>query len=321
MLDSYHEGLREYFLSEVPEAMVGIGVDERTVAVVEAKAWHVFGVGRVTVYSNGSRRSFGSGKTFTLEDPGLMSSSMRLSGRPPDAPLSRLLGELPSDAAPVGLLSSDEFTTKVEPFGADLVELAGPRVAILLSGDPDGSVRQAPMAEAHYSELGARPHILGVFSREEATSDALADYDLLFVGGGDPARLLACLRGTPLWAEVLRRWAIGYPIAGSSAGAMALCRSCLVPEPGADAPTRWTPGLGPLERFGLAVHAASRPAGWLDMVTETAPVPVVALDDATGIILRPGLEPIVVGPGSARLVTEPQRMSPGRGGARPATRF
>lgn len=91
-------------------------------------------------------------------------------------------------------------------------------------------------------------------------------------------------------------------LAGSSAGAMALCRHSLVPVPGDRRPTRWETGLGPIERVALAVHARSAPKDWLRHVEETAPVPVVALDEAVGVVLRPGAEPIVAGEGRARLL-------------------
>ena len=83
---------------------------------------------------------------------------------------------------------------------------------------------------------------------------------------------------------------------------MALCTPSLVPQPGDRRPTRWTKGLGPIERFGLAVHAKSAPKPWLDSITIEAPVPVVALDDGVGLVMRPDTPVEVAGEGKAWVV-------------------
>jgi hypothetical protein len=137
----------------------------------------------------------------------------------------------------------------------------------------------------------------------EADADRLPpDYDVLFLGGGDPTNLLAGLAGTTLWKEAIERWRSGRALAGSSAGAMVLCDDCLVPRPGADVPTVWSRGLGPLGGFALAVHASSRGKDWLEDVSRATPCPVVALDDAAGIVLRPGAPPRAAGRGGIRRI-------------------
>lgn len=120
---------------------------------------------------------------------------------------------------------------------------------------------------------------------------------MLFLGGGDPSRLISALTGTPLWTEVIDRWRAGRALAGSSAGAMALCEHRLLPEPRAEVPTVWSRGLGPVNGIALAVHARSRSDRWLDGVSSRAPCPLVALDDGVGILLRPGTPPRGVGSG------------------------
>lgn len=213
--------------------------------------------------------------------------------------LEDVVDEIPFAHGAVGLLSGDEFLPPVEEFDRALIAAAGPRVALLLCADPRAAPKSANLGVAHYRRLGAEPIVLDVLAREQARAGALPDYDVLFLAGGDPSTLLACLRGTPLWEEAVARWRRGVALAGASAGAMALCRHCLEPEPGAFAPTRWSRGLGPLERFAVACHASSRPREWLRRITATAQVPVVALDDHTGLILAPGAAPRVAGPGGA----------------------
>jgi hypothetical protein len=91
-------------------------------------------------------------------------------------------------------------------------------------------------------------------------------------------------------------------LAGSSAGAMALSRHCLLPEPGSDLPTSWGRGLGPLSSFALAVHASTRPNEWLRGIGDEAPVPLLALDDDVGMLIEPGGTPRLFGDGSATLL-------------------
>jgi hypothetical protein len=216
--------------------------------------------------------------------------------------LAETFGELPSGAGAIALLSSDEFTEAAEPFDAALLNACGSRVAIVLAADAHAAPHSAALANAHYRALGATPAITGVLRRDDARADAVPDCDVLFLAGGNPSDLLHALGGTPFWDESLRRWRSGLSLAGSSAGAMALCEHCLTPEPGADKPTRWSAGLGPVRTAALAVHASSRPDAWLHHIAATAPVPVVALDDATGVLLRAADEPIVAGPGRVRVV-------------------
>ena len=73
---------------------------------------------------------------------------------------------------------------------------------------------------------------------------------------------------------------------------------CLFPLPGADLPTIWGDGLGPLRGAGLAVHAASRPPTWLEDVTSRAPVDVLSMDDGAALVLRPGRAPVQLGEGA-----------------------
>jgi cyanophycinase len=49
-----------------------------------------------------------------------------------------------------------------------------------------------------------------------------------YLTGGDPGLVANTRAGTLVWRTVVDRWAAGAPVAGSSAGAMALCQHTLV---------------------------------------------------------------------------------------------
>ncbi|MCA1831267.1 MAG: Type 1 glutamine amidotransferase-like domain-containing protein [Actinomycetota bacterium] len=212
-----------------------------------------------------------------------------------------LFDPIPEGAGAIGVLSSDEFVSDAEPFDRVLLSASGPRVAVILAADPSAARQNEKLALAHFRALGAEPVVLDVLQRDDATAQSLPPFDVLFLGGGSPATLLAALRDTPLWKEALRRWRAGASLAGSSAGAMALCRNCLTPQPGDRMPTQWSAGLGPLRNVALAVHASSRPESWLGDVAARAPVPVIALDDATGVVMQHGAAPVMAGPGRIRI--------------------
>ena len=213
--------------------------------------------------------------------------------------LGDVFDEIPAGCGPVGLLSSDEFLPVAEAFDRALLSVTGKRIALIFAADPRGASHSARLATGYYRRLGAEPVVADVLIRDDARADALPDHDVLFLAGGSPAALLATLRDTPLWAEALRRWRSGTALAGSSAGAMALCRNSLVPEPGDRRPSHWVTGLGPVERVALAVHAKTAPAEWLRHVRSTAPVPVVALDEGVGAVLTANAKPVVAGDGRA----------------------
>jgi putative intracellular protease/amidase len=213
--------------------------------------------------------------------------------------LGDVFDEIPAGCGPVGLLSSDEFLPVADAFDRALLSVTGKRIALIFAADPRGASNSARLATGYYRRLDAEPVVVDVLIRDDARTDALPDYDVLFLAGGSPAALLATLRDTPLWAEALRRWRTGVALAGSSAGAMALCLNSLVPEPGDRRPSRWATGLGPIERVALAVHAKTAPAEWLRHVGETAPVPVVALDEGVGVVLTANAAPVLAGDGSA----------------------
>ena len=160
--------------------------------------------------------------------------------------------EIPNGCGPIGLLSGEEFLPAAMPFDEALLAETGRRIALLLSADPRAAHQSARLAQEHFTRLGAETSVVDVFRREDATGERVPSFDVLYIGGGSPTDLLACIRDTPLWHEVLKRWRSGAGLAGSSAGAMVLCRHCLEPESGAFVPEHWATGLGPIEGFAVA---------------------------------------------------------------------
>jgi len=196
---------------------------------------------------------------------------------------------LPAGAGPLGLLSSDEFLPPVDAFDRRLLELTGPRVGVIYCADHRAQPHSERYARRHFEALGARAITLDMHG------DALPQYDIAYIAGGSPNDLLEHLRASARWPEVLAQWRAGRGLAGSSAGAMNLCTHVLTPERGARVPTTWTEGAGVIDTFAVAVHASSRSKEWLEKVARDAPVPVVALADTAGVILRKGVASEIFG--------------------------
>jgi len=197
-----------------------------------------------------------------------------------DPLLQTATDDLPAGAGPLALLSSDEFLPPVDAFDRRLLELTGTRVGVIYCADHRAQPQSERYARRHFEGLGARAITLDMHG------DALPQYDIAYIAGGSPKDLVEHLRDSRRWPEVVATWREGKGLAGSSAGAMVLCKNLLTPEPGARVPTTWTEGVGVIDAFAVAVHASSRSKEWLRGIAANAPVPVVALADRTGVILR-----------------------------------
>jgi cyanophycinase len=132
------------------------------------------------------------------------------------------------------LNGGDEFHPGNEPQDRVLVAAAGGGPAFVL---PTAAARQHPQASvatatAWFAGLGLKIQELPVLQRTDANSRELADRAragrFFYLVGGDPGHVVKVLEGTRVWAAIRAAWAEGSALAGSSAGAMALCEWTLV---------------------------------------------------------------------------------------------
>jgi cyanophycinase len=137
----------------------------------------------------------------------------------------------------------------------DAVGGAGARVAILpTAAAVEGSPRMAAAnGVRHFNRLGA--HAEGVMIVDAATANEpslaaqLAEAQLVYIAGGDPGHLLHSLSDSLAWREMLGAWRGGAVLAGSSAGAMALCEAMWNPNK-----RRVEPALGVVKRAAVIPH-------------------------------------------------------------------
>jgi cyanophycinase len=132
------------------------------------------------------------------------------------------------------LNGGDEFRPGNEPQDRELVAAAAPGPAYVVA---TAARRQHPemavaTATRWFAGLGLELEELPVYTRTDAGSADLAaraaSAGLVYLTGGDPGLLAQTLRGTRVWAAIAGAWSEGAALAGSSAGAMALCEWTLV---------------------------------------------------------------------------------------------
>jgi cyanophycinase len=160
----------------------------------------------------------------------------------------------------LALVGGDEFHPGNDEQDRRLIAARAAGAAYLL---PTAAARSRPdlavkTAQAWFSRLGLEIEGLMVLSRTDANSKELAARaaggGLFYLAGGDPGHLARTLAGSRVWAAIRERWLGGAALAGSSAGAMALCE--------------WT-----LIRSSWPDHTNRRDEAALDVVPGTAVLP------------------------------------------------
>jgi cyanophycinase len=141
-------------------------------------------------------------------------------------------------------------------FDADLLAASGGTDVLVLPTaaayeHPDRAVETA---RAWFAGLGGKVRPLNVLARADAMDEAAAatvrEARFVYLSGGSPLHLRSVLKETPVWDALVAAWEEGAVVAGSSAGAMALCDPMVDPRGGA-----LTVGLGLVENLALLPHA------------------------------------------------------------------
>jgi len=145
--------------------------------------------------------------------------------------------------------------------------------------------RAVEWAEKWFAGLGAKARGLMVLSRpgaeDEANVAAIRDARFIYLSGGSPLHLRSVLKDSPAWDALCAAWQGGAVLAGSSAGAMALCDPMVDPRGGA-----FTLGLGLLAQVAIIPHhnTWSSEKAKRTITLAAAGVPVVAIDERTALI-------------------------------------
>jgi cyanophycinase len=150
-----------------------------------------------------------------------------------------------------------------------LVELAGGKKARIVVFPTASSIPEnvARVYIRAFSELGAADvHVVHVGQREDAYDPEklrqIDDCTCVFLTGGDQLRLVSMLGGTPMAQAIRRLNAHGVPIAGTSAGAGAVCQHMIARGRSGQMLSQrmvnLAPGLGLTNRIVVDQHFSQR---------------------------------------------------------------
>jgi cyanophycinase len=164
---------------------------------------------------------------------------------------------------------------------------------------PTAAARQHPeMAVAHaagwFKKFGVEMQDLPILKRSDANSKELAEKaregGFFYLVGGDPGLVAEVLHGSRVWRAMFEAWLDGASLAGSSAGAMALCSHTLIRARFPDQSNR-----RPAEALGLVPGTAVLPhydtfgRRWIESAQRELPgVTLLGIDERSAAVWAEG---------------------------------
>jgi cyanophycinase len=215
---------------------------------------------------------------------------------------------------PLALVGGDEFQPGNEHQDEILRDACAGRPAyVVATAAQDFASGAAEEARRWFAGLGLEVRELRIRSKEDARSAEVvaeaAGAGLVYIAGGDPGTVVDVLRSSPVWKAIALAWRAGAALAGSSAGAMALCQWCLVQTswPG-EIDERSVDALGLIPGCAILPHFDVLGDAWVPWAQEGLGqnAKVIGIDERTAAVLRDGSWE-VVGPGAVTILQGSKR--------------
>jgi len=190
-----------------------------------------------------------------------------------------------------------------------MVEAVGSGPAFVV---PTAAARQGPdQAIAHatswFGRLGLHLEELPVLKRTDANSKQLAEQaragGFFYLVGGDPGHVAEVLRESRVWSAIFEAWNDGAVLAGSSAGAMALCAQSLIRRAW---PNRFerrpADALGVVPGSAVLPHFDTFGHRWIESAQRELPgLTLVGIDERSAAVWRDGRWR-AMGPGNVTVI-------------------
>jgi cyanophycinase len=204
----------------------------------------------------------------------------------------------PSGPGLLALVGGGEFQPGNEPHDEVLAASGrerGPAYVVATAAarsHPEAAVRHAT---AWFRRFDLDIAELRAYTKAEAkapkTADAAAQAGFFYITGGDPGLVASVLRGSPVGDAIIAGWRKGAVLAGSSAGAMALCEHVLVRQrfPGG-AERRPVAGLAVILNSAILPHHDTFGGRWFPSARAALPdATLVGVDERTCALWEAGV--------------------------------
>ena len=211
----------------------------------------------------------------------------------------------------LALVGGDEVNPGNEEQDRMLAAAAKPGPAFVV---PTAAARHEPqMAVAHaarwFKQFGVEMQELPILKRADANSKALAGQaragGFFYIVGGDPGLVAQVLQGSRVWTAMFEAWSEGASLAGSSAGAMALCSHTLIRAHFPDHTNRRAAGaLGLVPNTAVLPHYNTFGQRWVESAQRELPgVTLLGIDERSAAVWTDG-EWRAAGPGTVSVIQD-----------------
>jgi cyanophycinase len=212
----------------------------------------------------------------------------------------------------IALVGGDEFKPGNEEQDRMLVAAAKKNSPAYVL--PTAAARQGPEeAVAHaarwFGSLGLSLQQLPVLKPADARSREIADLaragGFFYLVGGDPGLVAQVLRESRVWEAIVEAWLAGAALAGSSAGAMAMCEHTLIRAAWPDRSNRRpTDALGLVAGVAVLPHFETFGHRWIESARRELPgVTLLGIDERSAAVWQDGSW-LAAGPGAVTLITQ-----------------
>lgn len=206
------------------------------------------------------------------------------------------------------LQGGNELTLPCRDMDRGLLALAndGPVVVVPLAARPGSDYDGAgSRAEAHFSSLGADVVVApDARRRPDEAADDVRRAGLLVLPGGSPRLLRDGLETSGLGEVIVQRWQSGVPVMGSSAGAMVVCATTLLPQWRGNPSTGR--GLGLVGSYVVVPHFDGRRGAWVRAALATGNA-VLGIPECSGVVVGDDGSLASVGVAASTLITADDR--------------
>jgi len=182
---------------------------------------------------------------------------------------------------------------------------------------PTAAARQGPQeavdhARKWFAPLGLELEELSVLKPADARSKELAELaragGFFYLVGGDPGLVVQVLRDSRVWEAIVEAWLGGAALAGSSAGAMAMCEHTLIRAAWPDRTNRRpTDALGLVAGTAVLPHFETFGHRWIESARRELPgVTLLGIDERSAAMWSDGSWR-AAGPGSITVIKGDRR--------------